>query len=164
MKNFLLLGTAVIAGVALPFGSQNPQSPSTTATVHGRIVFTGTLQVRPVNMASDPGCPPGPQPNTDGQDDVMVYAKPRIPSTHSVPTNSVVLDRLGCQFVPHTITIQVGQALVLRNSDLTAHNAHGWASINEPFNFSQVGQGAETIRFFQQEEAVFPIRDDVHNW
>ena len=163
MKHFLLLGTVLITGVTL-LRSQNPQSPSTTATVHGRIVFTGALQVRPVNMASDPACPQGPQPNTEGLDDVMIYATPRIQSAHSVPTNRVVLDHLECQFVPHTLTMQVGQMLVLRNSDTRAHNIHAWAEINASFNLSRAGQLLETTKVFQQEEVVIPIRDDVHNW
>jgi hypothetical protein len=75
-------------------------------------------------MASDPNCPPGPQPNNDGLEEVIVYAKPHVQTTYSVPPNSVILDRFGCRFIPHTITMQVGQALVIRNSDVTAHVAH----------------------------------------
>jgi len=60
--------------------------------------------------------------------------------------------------------MQVDQTLVIRNSDATAHNAHGWPSINKSFNVSLARPGSEFTQVFQQEEVLFPIRDDVHNW
>jgi len=162
MKTFLLLATVLIAGVALLFGSQDPQSPR-NATIRGKIIFNGTLTAPMVNMSADPNCPQGPQPNNEGVEDVIVYAKPRVQATYPVSAGGSILDRVGCRFVPHTVTMQAGQALVIRNSDRTAHNAHGWPTINKPFNTSLARQGSETTQILQQEE-IFPIRDDVHNW
>ena len=163
MKSILLPVICLTAGVALIFGSQNPQAPRNTATVRGKIVFNGTQTARVINMSSDPGCPGGPQSNHEGLEDVIVYATPQVQAAYFPPANGVLLDRLGCRFVPHTMTMQVGQGLVIRNSDTTAHNAHGWPVTNKPFNISLASRGAETTQFLQQEE-IFPIRDDVHNW
>jgi hypothetical protein len=80
------------------------------------------------------------------------------------PKERVVLDQRGCQYIPHAITLQIGQELLIRNSDMTAHNVHAWAEVNTPFNESQASQGLETIKKFDKEEIMLPIRCDVHNW
>lgn len=157
MKNLVALSIISIASVVLLGAAQNP-----SAAIRGTIVFTGTLQARLINMASEPSCPQGPQA-AQGQDDVIVYATPRTQVPYTASSIALLLDRVGCQFVPHTMTMQAGQTLTIRNSDPAAHNAHGWPSVNMPFNTSLL-PGSSTTQYFTQEEVVIPIRDDVHNW
>lgn len=164
MRSIFLAILALIAAAGLLSGTQNPQDTSNSSIVRGKVIFSGTVPRRAINMSGDPACPQGPQFISEGWEDVMVYANPLAPVSHPIPTNPILLDRRECRFVPHTITMQVGQTLRIRNSDTTAHNAHAWATINMPFNFSLVRQGAETLQTFSHEEFRIPIRDDVHTW
>lgn len=152
---------AAILGAALVL-SALAQSPPSTMTVSGTISFQGTLPARPSPRVTDPYCAQF-QPTSDGLEDVVVHAKPVTQSAFPAPQGTVLLDRKECRYIPHTLTVQVGQQVIIRNSDATAHNAHGWPRVNTPFNHSLLG-GAEFVRIFDKEEDLFPIRDDVHNW
>ena len=166
MSKVLWLCVVMFLAAGLSLSSQNPQSPAPAAAVRGKIIFQGTPQpaIR-INMQSDPFCASLP-PNSDSLEDVMVYAKPMNQTSFPPPSASasVVLDRRDCRFVPHTVTIQVGQMLLLSNSDGTAHNAHAWPTINKPFNVAMSSAGGGYFTAFEKEEAHFPIRDDIHNW
>jgi plastocyanin len=76
----------------------------------------------------------------------------------------VTLNQEGCHYVPHALTLQVGQPLRILNSDDTSHNVHAWPEINASFNESQAAKGVETKKTFTKEEVHFPIKCDVHNW
>jgi plastocyanin len=164
MRTLCLAIIALTAGAGLLSGTQNPQVGVNGSILRGKVVFSGSVPRRAINMRADPRCPQGPQFITEGWEDVIVYANPLTPLSHPTPSNAILLDRRECRFVPHTITMQVGQPLLIRNSDTTAHNTHAWATTNMPFNFSLSRQGAETIQIFAHEEFRIPIRDDVHNW
>jgi hypothetical protein len=71
---------------------------------------------------------------------------------------------MGCHYIPHALTIQVGQPLEIVNDDNTAHNIHAWAEVNKPFNESQASKGVKTTKVFDKEEVLLPVRCDVHNW
>jgi hypothetical protein len=164
MKTFGVAILALIAGAGFLSGTQNSQGESNGSIIRGKVVFSGTVPRRAINMSADPACPQGPQIITEGWEDVIVYANPLAPLSHPIPANAILLDRRECHFVPHTITMQVGQTLRIRNGDATTHNTHAWTTINRVFNFSMSRQGAETIQIFAQEEPHIPIRCDVHNW
>jgi plastocyanin len=165
MPKFYALSAILLLAVGLLLRAQDGQNPRTTALIRGTIAFQGTLPLAPVTrMAGDPYCA-ALAPAAQAQlDDVIIYAQPIAPTSFPVPPTSVVLDRRECKYIPHTLTIQVGQKLILRNSDGTAHNAHGWPRINMSFNVSLPRQGTESVQILQKEELPFPIRDDVHNW
>ena len=74
------------------------------------------------------------------------------------------LDQQGCHYIPHALTIMVGQKLKIVNNDETAHNIHAWAEVNTPFNESQSAKGVVTQKTFAKEEVLLPVRCDVHNW
>jgi hypothetical protein len=163
MSKVLWLCVVSFLAAGLFLSAQNSQSPAATAAVRGKIIFQGTLplEIRR-NMASDPFCASLP-PNSEGSEDVMVYVKPLDQTSFPPPSASVVLDRRECRFIPHTVTLKVGQMLVIRNSDGTVHNSHAWPTLNKPFN-TAIFPGSETVAVFEKEEAHFPIRDDIHNW
>jgi hypothetical protein len=164
MRTIYLVILALIATVGLLSGTQNSQGGTKGSIIRGKILFSGTVPRRAINMSGAPGCPQGPQFMTEAWEDVIVYANPLAPLSHPIPSNAILLDRRECRFVPHTITMQVGQPLLIRNSDAMVHNTHAWATINMPFNIALSRQGTETIHTFSQEEFRIPIRDDVHNW
>ena len=79
------------------------------------------------------------------------------------PTDPVVLDQNGCEYVPHVLGIMAGQELEVRNSDNTTHNVNGITKKNEPFNFSQPAK-TKPKKLELPEVERFYTKCDVHNW
>ena len=154
-------------------GGNATATVATNATVKGKIIFDGAAPMpKPISTSSDPGCK-----NTDlksedtvvsdgGLENVIIYISGGDIDGKTFPVSQEVktLDQKGCHYIPHALTIQVGQQLKIVNSDDTAHNIHAWAMVNMPFNESQSSKGVETIKKFDKEEVLLPVRCDVHNW
>jgi hypothetical protein len=146
--------------------------PQLTATVTGRIIWEGAAPLaKRLPTSADPSCKnPGLLSeeyvvSDGGLENVMLYVSSGMEGkTFSAPKESVTLDQKGCQYVPHVLTIQTNQPLLITNSDETAHNIHAWAVINPSFNESQASKGQKTTKIFTKEEILLPLRCDVHNW
>ena len=74
-----------------------------------------------------------------------------------------VLDQKGCVYTPHVVAVQVGQPVVVKNSDPFMHNVHSLAIDNPSFNFAQVTAGDKKLEPFTAVE-TFQIKCDVHPW
>jgi hypothetical protein len=82
-----------------------------------------------------------------------------------VPKEPVTIDQKGCQYIPHVVGIIVGQELVVKNSDDTAHNVRSQSIDNDPFNIAQPGKGTSNklgnkIKIAER----FGIKCDIHPW
>ena len=99
-----------------------------------------------------------------GLENVMVFISSPVSSDGTQPSGAVTLDQRECRFEPRVITLQLGQPLLITNSDQTAHNVHAWSEVNPPFNQSFRGAGVQMEHVFDRAEQAFPIRDDIHNW
>jgi plastocyanin len=146
-------------------------APAATATVKGKIAFTGEAPMpRRISTSADPRCMNPDLRSEDtvvtdgGLDNVMVYVSSAVSGAFPTPATEVLLDQMGCRYIPHTITVQTNQPIRFRNSDNTAHNVHAWAEVNESFNMSQATKGLEEVKRFAKPEIMLPIRCDVHNW
>ena len=118
------MGSGVVAGTVTFRGTVPPgeQVPLTSDCHHG----SGTVEVKPVIA--------------DGEGklrDVVVTLKGAVGGAKDAPPlgGPVVLDQIGCEYVPHVVALRVGQVLRVKSSDPTAHNVHGLADRNQPFNF-----------------------------
>jgi plastocyanin len=60
-----------------------------------------------------------------------------LPGDDAPAKNPGVLDQKGCQYVPHVIAVQVGQPIVVKNSDALLHNVHTQPEKNQPANIAQ---------------------------
>ena len=81
------------------------------------------------------------------------------------PKEAVTIDQKGCQYVPHVVALMVGQELVVKNSDETAHNVHGVPIDNDPFNIAQPGKGMSNKVGNKVKVAErFGIKCDIHPW
>jgi hypothetical protein len=98
---------AFIAAAGMLYGTQNPAAEPKASVSRGKIIFTGTATRRAINMSGTRGCPQGPQYINEAFDDVIVYANPTAPLSHPIPSDTILLDRLECRFVPHTITMDL---------------------------------------------------------
>jgi len=147
------------------------------SSIAGTIAFSGEPPtLPPLSMDADPVCAgkhTGPVPAEMlvlGSDktmaNILVWVSKGLPdgTTWAVPATPVVLDQVGCQYVPHTMGIMVGQAYRILNSDGILHNVHSLPKVNTSFNQPMPGSMTEKIVTFPKPEPVFQIKCDVHPW
>lgn len=96
---------------------------------------------------------------------VIVFIQEQKPgdlkgSTLSKPAR---LDQKGCMYTPHVLAVQIGQPVIIGNSDPFLHNVHCMAAKNKQFNFIQINVGENKLEPFTAEE-TFQIKCDVHPW
>jgi plastocyanin len=162
----MVVAAAVWPGVAMA-----------ASTITGTITFDGKAPaLKPLAMDADPACAKMHSApvqsemlvlgsgNTMGN--VMVYVSKGLPAgkTYPAPKTPVTLDQKGCQYVPHVMGIQVGQAYRILNSDGILHNLHALPKINTGFNKPMPATVKETSASFDKAEAIFQIKCDVHPW
>lgn len=145
--------------------------------VRGRITVNGELPKLPALLAQgqatkDAVCSEKPVPNesvvgTDGGlGNVFVYLR-RVPNVDVPPPSQELLtvDQQGCLFVPHAQVFQVGQPVLLKNSDPVAHNvklnaqANSYAATVPPLNAGDVN-----YQFQFAEQKPFFASCDFHGW
>jgi hypothetical protein len=153
----------------------SPVDPATAANINGTINFTGAApEPEPILMDAEPVCqekhPDGAFTetvvvNSNGTlRNVFVYVKDGLGDLEfPTPGESVLLDQSGCQYIPHVFGVQVGQELIIRNSDGILHNIHPMPTANRPFNLGQPVE-MDTARTFDQVEMFIPVECDVHDW
>ena len=157
--------------------SAPPVDPSTVATVTGQVVLDGTPPAAEViRLDSDPKCltlTHGEERRTEyvvvgtgnGLRNAFVYVKEGLPARlYPIPSNPVVLDQQQCRYVPRVLGMQVGQQLVIRNSDPLLHNVRAEGQINQPFDVGTPIQGMEIKRTFSTREIMVPLKCNVHAW
>jgi hypothetical protein len=144
--------------------------------IFGKVTFTGTPPPGPV-VPFDPYCSKLTNvPSTirwylvdpkGGLADVFIYIKEGLPSdAFSPPKVPAVLNQTGCSFVPYVTGIQIGQKLLVRNSDPVMHNVHVVPRQlgNKESNRAQL-PGMEDLEFtFNTSEIFLTIKCDVHPW
>jgi len=151
---------------------------ATLGMVSGTIHFSGKPPARvKIDMSMDPVCSITGGDNFSEQyvvhdgklANVYVYIKSGPPAAMSatapVPA-SVVLDQVGCEYVPHVIAVMRGGSVEFRNSDSTMHNIHTLPTRagNQPIDISQGAKGAPQVKQFQQPEVMMPVRCNNHPW
>jgi hypothetical protein len=103
-----------------------------------------------------------------GLADVFVYLKDGVTGkTFPVPTEAKFLDQKGCEYVPYVSGIQVGQKLMVKNSDPIMHNIHLAPldpSGNKEKNLAQMGGAAPLDFTLTKPEVLARFKCDVHNW
>lgn len=158
-------------------GGRKPWTPAAgTGKLEGSVSFTGQApRRRPISVSGDPKCS-AMHASPPLEETVIVNANQTLRNvfvwvrgglqgwTFTAPKEAVVLDQRGCVYTPHVFGVQVGQPLVVRNSDDVLHNVHSLSTKNPSFNFSQARQGEEKEITFRFPEVMFRIKCDVHGW
>ena len=183
------VGAAMLAAVAC--GGSEPSSapaaqpvpasaPAATDTadgpgvIAGSVTFAGTPpKLKPPPMDSDPLCVAEPGATSEllvvgpgnGLGNVFVYVKEGLGERrYAVPSTPVQLDQKGCRYAPHVFGVQVGQTVLVSNSDPLIHNVHAMPQNNREFNFAQPAKTPPVSRVFDQAEIGLPFKCDVHGW
>jgi plastocyanin len=155
-----------------------PLDPATLGTVRGEVHFSGKPPARvKIDMSQDPVCSMMGGDNFSeqyvvkdgGLANVYVYVKSGPAAAMSAPAVSaapVVLDQVGCKYVPHVVGVMRGGAVEFRNSDGTMHNIHTMPTVsgNAAVNVSQGAQGAPDTERFDAPELMMPVRCNNHPW
>ena len=144
-----------------------------TASVAGTVTYANGDPDTKINMNADPVCQ-GLHSDAvhtekvvaaDGNlANVFVYVKEGVSGSYSPPAEAALLDQKGCLYLPHVTGVQVGQKMIIRNSDETLHNVHAMPSQNKEFNMGQPFQGMELEKTFDTAEVMIPVKCDVHPW
>ncbi|HET6373074.1 MAG TPA: carboxypeptidase regulatory-like domain-containing protein [Candidatus Polarisedimenticolia bacterium] len=146
------------------------------AAISGRATFAGSAPApEPINMGSDATCHTK-QEGEPLREDLLVGADGSVKNVfvHVVsglegrvfapPAEPVSLDQRGCLYKPHVAGIQVGQPLLIINSDSTLHNVHAVTTVNKGFNFGMSVEGQKITRYFHRPEIMVKAKCDVHPW
>ena len=156
--------------------AQEALTPAATgeSSIFGQVLFEGTVpQPAKTPISAFPECKyhhPGGvsvakiQAKNGKLKDVFVYVKEGLPpGTYPVPQEPVILDQKGCLFSPHVIGIQIGQPLLIVNSDPMLHNAHAVLDGRTLFNLSFPVQGMKVIRRLSTP-GIVKFKCDIHGW
>jgi plastocyanin len=131
---------------------------------------------RAVDVSSDPVCVAlNPEPLMGEQyvvDDkgnlanVIVYVDKVPAGDYAKREGEVILDQVGCRYIPHVVGIQLGQKVVIRNSDATTHNVHFKSKLNGSWNMNQSSKGdaAPKGEFARAEVGTALFKCDIHPW
>jgi hypothetical protein len=101
--------------------------PALTATVSGKVFWEGEPPpARRIPTSADPACKNPKLVSEEyvvsdgGLENVIVYVSSGLEGkTFPAPKDSVQLDQSGCRYVPHALTLQTNQPLVIANNDET---------------------------------------------
>jgi plastocyanin len=175
MNATLLASLSVVALCATPRLEPLPRAEG-GGTIRGKATFAGEApRRRKVDMGSDPACHAMHAEALRDESlivgeagalaNVFVWVSKGLEGkTFAPPSEPAVLDQKGCTYVPHVLGLQVGQKLVVRNSDPVTHNVHSFAKKNKAFNQSQQAGGNTIEQVFQKEEVLMQIKCDIHGW
>ena len=155
-----------------------PLDPATLGAVSGTIQLSGKPPAPvKIDMSMDPVCSITGGDNFSEQyvvhdgklANVYVYIKSGPPAAMSatapMPT-PVVMDQVGCKYVPHVIALTRGGSVEFRSSDGTMHNIHTLpvSEGSQPIDISQGPKGPPQTKQFNQPEIMLPVRCNNHPW
>jgi hypothetical protein len=135
--------------------------PETTITFPAGDTACGKLHTAPLKTRFYVVGPNG------GLADTFVHIVSGLKSKPPPPDKSVLLDQVGCEYMPYVVGLQTGQKLLIRNSDPFLHNVHATPSKdsgNEGFNQAQLPGGKELVKTIDHPEVFLRVKCDVHNW
>ncbi len=145
-------------------------------TISGTVSFDGKVpNLKPLSVAAEPMCVKkhATVPNEalvlgsgNTMANVVVKVIGGLPAGKSwpAPKEPVVMDQVGCQYVPHVMGIMVGQPFKVLNSDGILHNVHALPKVNRTFNMAMPPTRKEAIETFAKAEGMFVVKCDVHPW
>jgi len=177
-----LLVPADVSGVYGEGGSFGPTSldKAQFRKVFGTVTFSGrAIKAGPLTLSDDFCINANPNglaseeftfdPASGALEGVYVYiskgVNKRLEDLHPVPSEPVVLDQIGCRYVPHHVVLRVGQPLVIKSSDNTLHNVKMSGGRNPDFNETMNSPRSLDAKYFDlPEPEPRMVKCDVHGW
>lgn len=154
--------------------TEMPFDVATAGSIQGMVMFEGTAPPpEPVDMQSERACwesydePPTREwvkVRGGHLAEVFVYIHEGLEGMEfPVPQEPVLIDQVGCRYIPSVVGAMVNQTIAMRNSDGLLHNINATPSVNRGFNIGQP-VNMTTNRSFPVAEVMVPLRCDVHGW
>lgn len=142
-------------------------------SVAGKVTYVGApAKPKPIDMSKEPSCakqhaaPLTTESVLTGAnnslENVVVYVSAGAPD-ESAPGQTVRLEQKGCQYIPHTLPLQVNQTLEVLNDDQTSHNIHPLPRTNREWNKSQPAGSPPITEKFDKPEFIL-VKCNVHAW
>jgi hypothetical protein len=161
--------------------AENPAAPAPTpasgpGVVSGVVTFTGTPPERkPIDMSSDRMCAACWKKRPLTEDALVgkkgevawafVYISDGLPDReYPTPKEEIVLDQIGCIFIPRVVGVMTNQTIMVRNSDSTVHNVRSHPETNDETMIIQYQQGVEEPIALEFAEQAIAISCDYHPW
>lgn len=146
-------------------------------TFKGRVTVAGdATEPAPFEASKDPFCIGlGKLPDDNlvigddgGLANVFVWLR-SVPSGAEVPEapqEAVVLDNVKCNFAPHAFVLRVGQPMLVKNADDTAHNTRISPTRNNAFNQTIGPNDRSGVEVVYNLKELVPIKTqcDIHPW
>ncbi len=178
VKQAQVIGDKTQADGAAKHPPSAPLDRATMGMVSGTVRFAGKAPERvKIDMSQDPVCSMTGGDNFSEQyvvhdgklANVYVYVKsgPPMMMGYAGPTPApVVLDQVGCKYVPHVIALVRGGSVEFRNSDATMHNIHTMPETagDQTIDVSQGAKGAPVVKQFTKPEVMMEVRCNNHPW
>ncbi len=182
-----MVGCALAILIVSGCASQNETPPSLPGdlvpagtvlgggAITGRVLYRGSVMpAEAIGMNADPFCHAS-HAEPSRKEDLLVTADGGLKNAFvriasgmerrfAPPATPAMLDQRGCLYRPRVLGMQVGQPLLVLNSDATLHNVHTTSHANPAFNFGMTLQGQEAMRYFHSEEVMIEVRCNVHSW
>ena len=143
-------------------------------SIKGRIKFTGEAR-KPakVDISKDKWCADNHEVFTEetlvdangGLKNVIAYLEglEGMADSFDMPSKPARLVQQGCKYIPHVLTVRVGQDLEVVNADDTSHNYHFIGRRNDEINKTQPEPTTDLVKFDSPEvNARFGC--DIHGW
>jgi hypothetical protein len=98
--------------------------------------------------------------------DVVVSLKGVGTKTPGAAAKPILIDQVGCEYVPYVSAVQTGQKIMVRNSDPMMHNVHPIPAVagNPEANKAQMAKMPDIEFVFNKPEPFLKFKCDVHNW
>jgi len=176
-------------------------APTVFGSITGQVLLLGTPPREPT-IPFDPMCgrlwtngPPTigwyKTSSEGGLTEVFVYLSAGVPKgEYPLPEQPVLIDQRGCVFTPYVAGVQVGQTILIRNSDPVLHNVHWTPAVQSPAtnlsaketakfvalhgrrptvgniesNRAQPPGSPDLAYIFTQPEVFLRLKCDVHPW
>lgn len=100
-----------------------------------------------------------------GLADVFVSLK-NVEGDFPIPDEALVLDQVGCEYMPYILAGRAGQKIVVKNSDPVFHNVHPTPRVkgNPESNNAQFAGGRDLEFVFEKPELFLRFKCDIHRW
>ena len=98
--------------------------------------------------------------------DVVVSLKGVSGKSTGTQASPLMVDQVGCEYVPYIAAAQTGQKIQVKNSDPFMHNVHPIPTVagNPEANKAQMANAPDLIFAYQNPEPFLRFKCDVHPW
>ena len=152
-----------------------PLDSQTTGALHGVVSVVGDVPERfPLGARKVADCTH--HPDVEHLSDILIAEDGKLCFAYlalesgfedleipPAPSEQVQLDQRGCIYTPHVLAAQVGQMILISNSDPATHNVNVKTKRNRGMNVSQAA-GQAPVEYRPRRTDTIRFKCDVHPW